>query len=162
MGEKRSISIQRLNIDHRLLSYPFNYIPSHKPIQEVCRLAFILYSNAHYNVIQPSSEIARCLVADLQTALKATDLLSLWGTASATMIWTLFLGAHMSSGQLERPWFVAVLSKAARKSGRNKWEDVQESLLSHYYSPRVFEKPFRAIWAEVEVLSTLLTAWGND
>ncbi|KIW11829.1 hypothetical protein PV08_09102 [Exophiala spinifera] len=154
--EKRSISMMRLNIDHRLLSYPFDYVQSQRPVQEACRLAFILFSNAHYNVIQPTSEIARCLVQDLQAALKATDLLSLWGNASLTLIWTLFLGAHLSFGQQERPWFVAMLSRAARKCDLNRWEDVRRCLVLYYYSPRVFEASFHAIWSEVEILTTLL------
>jgi hypothetical protein len=122
-------------------------------------MAFVVYSNAHYNVIQPSSEIARCLVQDLQSALKATDLSASWGSLSTTLIWVLFLGAHMSCGQRERPWFIAALAKAARKCGHNSWTDSRTSLLSYYYSDRVFEVPFRVIWTEIESLAPLLDGW---
>jgi hypothetical protein len=145
----------RLNIDHRLLAYPYVNTQSPRPKQEACRLAFIVYSNAHYNVIQPSSKIARCLVQDLQAALKATDLSSLWGNACAVLVWVLFLGAHMSFGQQERPWFVTILARAVRKCSLYRWLDVRECLLFYYYSSRVFEVSFCAVWTEVEILASL-------
>jgi len=65
----------------------------------------------------------------------------------------------MSFGQQERPWFIAMLSKVARKCGLDSWAEVRDSLLSYYFSARVFEVSFRAVWTEVEGLASLLNTW---
>ncbi|KIW59767.1 hypothetical protein PV05_00034 [Exophiala xenobiotica] len=159
VAEKRQVSIKRVNVDHRLLSYPFDHYGAHRPIQEACRLALITYSNAHYNVIQPSSKIARGLVEDLRNALEATALQSYWGTAHNALLWVLFIGAHMSYGQRERPWFVAALARVAQTLQSRDWLQVRALLVSFYYSDRVFQESFRKIWEEVELLSTILSKW---
>ncbi|KIW21627.1 hypothetical protein PV08_02207 [Exophiala spinifera] len=156
---KRHISIKRVNIDHRLLSYPFDHYGTPRAIQEVCRQALITFSNAHYNVIQPSSKIARGLVQDLKTALEATDLPSCWGPAHEALLWVLFVGAHMSYGERERPWFVAALVRVTQTLQPRDWLRVRSWLVRFYYSDRVFQDSFRRIWEEVETLSTILPRW---
>lgn len=154
IDQKRSISIQRMNLDHRSLCYPFG--EGSNRFQEACLRSFIIYSNAHYNVIQPSSKIARHLVQDLKDTLLLTDLSSCWSAFSTILVWTLFLGAHMSFGQPERSWFVVLLSKATRHCGFHSWESARQSLLSYYYSDRIFEMSFVAIWQEMEMISSVL------
>ena len=155
-AEKRSISIKKANIDHRLLSYPFDYYGVYRPVQEACRQAFVLYSNAHYNVVQPSSKIARCLVEDLKVALEKTDMRSCWDDAYRALLWVLFLGAHMSFGQRERPWFVTVLARVVLKLESPSWFSVRAELVRFYYSDRVFQDSFRKIWEEAEILVSIL------
>lgn len=162
VSEERSITISRMKVDHRLLSYPFEQKLSPSSVQEACRWALVLYSVGHYNVVQPSSKIARCLVGNLQNVLKATDMRSCWQAASGTLLWILLLGAHMSLGQQERPWFVAALSKVARKAGQQQWVQVEESLRLCYFSDRVYGGSFRAIWAEVRSLALLFDAWQDE
>lgn len=154
-SEKKSASIQRLNIDHRLLSYPFDHFGPYKPIQEAIRQTFITFSNASYNVVQPSSKIARCLVEDLKSALEATDLKNCWGSAYKALMWALFLGAHMSFGQRERPWFVTALARVSQNLPRRDWFQVRKELVQFYYLDRVCQESFRKIWDEVEVVATL-------
>ncbi|KAJ9634442.1 hypothetical protein H2204_006267 [Knufia peltigerae] len=156
---KRHISIKRVNVDHRLLSYPFDHYGTHRPIQEACRQGLIAYSNAHYNVIQPSSKIARGLVQDLKNALEATDLRSCWGSAHDALLWVLFVGAHMSFGEPERPWFVAALVRVTQTLQPRDWLQVRAWLVRFYYSDRVFQDSFRRILEEVEILSTMLPKW---
>lgn len=150
--EKRNITIKRINIDHRMLSYPFDHYGTHRPIQEACRQAFIVFSNAHYNVIQPSSKIARCLTEDLKIALERTDLKSCWGTANILLFWALFLGAHMSLGERERPWFVNMLAMVAQTVQVQEWFQVRALLARFYYVDRVFQDPLRRVWDEVEIV----------
>jgi hypothetical protein len=150
----------RVNIDHRLLSYPFDHYGSYRPIQEAIRQAFVTFSNAHYCVVQPSSKIARCLIEDLKSALEVTDLRSGWGTASPALLWALFQGAHLTFGQRERPWFVAQLTRVSRNLRLRTWMQVRNLLVRFYYDDRVFQESFRKIWEEVSILSEpSLSGW---
>jgi hypothetical protein len=155
-AEKRHVSIKRVNVDHRLLCYPFSHYAHHLPIQEACRQAIVVYSNAHYNVVQPSSKIARCLMEDLRAALEATDLAGGWGPARKALVWVCFVGAHMSFGQRERPWFVIVIARVVGGLGLRDWMQVRGLLTSFYYSDRVFQESFRNIWEEVGILTSIM------
>lgn len=154
-SEKKSASMQRLQIDHRFLSYPFDHFGPYRPIQEAIRQAFILFSNASYNVVQPSSKIARCLVEDLKSALEATDLKTCWGSAYKALLWALLMGAHMCFGQRERPWFVTALARVGQNLPRRDWFQVRGELVQFYYLDRVCQESFKKIWDEVEVVATL-------
>jgi hypothetical protein len=153
---RRQASITRLNVDHRFLSYPFDHYGNYRPIQEAIRQAFITYSSAHYSVVQPGSKVAECHVEDLKKALEMTDLSSCWGDASQALLWALFQGAHLSFGQRERPWFVAVLTKAASCLRLRTWMQARAVLVRFYYIDRVFQNSFRRIWDEVEILGDSL------
>lgn len=100
--------------------------------------------------------MARCLVKDLKDALEATDLRSCWHHAAEMLLWVLFHGAHLSFGQLERPWFVNLLARVASFLRLNDWVLVRDILLRFYYVDRVFCQSFRRIWEEVKVISSLL------
>jgi hypothetical protein len=157
--EKRHISIKRTNIDHRLLSYPFTHPDdTSTPIQETIRLATILYSTAHYNVVQPSSAVARSLITDLKTALEQTNLRDCWGESTNALLWVLLLGAHLSAGQAERPWFVTALGRMRMKVPVQcrDWAGVRRVLVGFYYSDRVFLQSLRKVWQEVEGVMSLL------
>lgn len=107
--------------------------------------------------MQPSSKIARCLIEDLRTALEATDLHSCWGTAAnKALLWVLFVGAHMSFGQRERPWFVVALARVVTTLELRDWMHVRGLLIRFYYSDRVFQESFRKIWEEVGILNSIL------
>jgi hypothetical protein len=149
---RRQASITRLNVDHRFLSYPFDHYGTYRPVQEVIRQAFITFSSAHYSVVQPGSKVAECHIEDLKKVLEMTDLGSCWGDASQALLWALFYGAHLSSGQRERPWFVAVLTKVASSLRMRTWMQVRTVLVRFYYVDRVFQDSFRRIWEEVEIL----------
>lgn len=156
IDEKKTVSMKRADIDQRFASYPFDHFDSFRPIQEACRQTFIIYSNAHYNVVQPASKIGRCLVEDLKRALEATDMRSCWGDAWPALLWALFFGAHMSCGQRERPWFVTALARVAQKGRFRDWLQVRAVLVRFYYADRVFQNEFRKIWDEADLLVSLL------
>lgn len=151
----------RVNIDHRLLSYPFDHLNStiSSPIQEAIRQAFVTFSNAHYCVVQPSSKIARCLIEDLKGALEATELSTCWGKAAPALLWSLFQGAHLTLGQRERPWFVAQATRVSRHLHLRNWMQVRSLLVRFYYVDRVFQESFRNIWEEVLLLAESLAGW---
>ena len=149
----------RVNIDHRLLSYPFDHYGTHRPIQEAIRQAFVTFSSAHYCVVQPSSKIARCYVEDLQNALTMTDLKSCWGTASRALLWVLFQGAHLTFAQRERPWFVTALARVSQSLQLQTWIQTRAILVRFYYVDRVFQESFRKIWEEVELVRNSLSSW---
>jgi hypothetical protein len=161
--EKRYISIKRVNIDHRFLSYAFDHPDdvSHSPVQEVVRLAYILYSRSYYGIVQPASVVARALVADLKAALEQSDLRGLWNDASNVLLWVLFLGAHMSAGQVERGWFVTAMCKirSDKMRGDKSWFGARRVLLGCYYSDRVFMESLKRVWKEVETLAGLLNLY---
>ena len=142
-----------------MISYPFDHYGVHRPIQEACRQAFIVFSNLHYNIIQPSSKIARCLTEDLKNALERTDLKSCWGTANTMLFWTLFLGAHMSLGERERVWFVNMLAMVAPTFQVREWFQVRAVLARFYYVDRVFQDPLRRVWDEVELVTSTQAKW---
>lgn len=156
---KRQATIMRVNIDHRLLSYPFDHYGTHRPIQEAIRQAFVTFSSAHYCVVQPSSKIARCHIEDLQNALIMTDLKSCWGTASRALLWVLFHGAHLTFGQRERPWFVTALARVSQSLQLQTWIQTRAILVRFYYVDRVFQDSFRKIWEEVELVRNSLSSW---
>jgi hypothetical protein len=148
--------MKRADIDQRFASFPFDYY-SDLAVQEVVRQAFIIFSNGHYNVVQPASKIARRLIEDYKHALEATDLKACWGEAWRLLIWVLFLGAHMSAGQRERPWFVMTLARAGKRLGPGRgWLQVRALLVRFYYVDRVFQDEFCRIWDEAQLLESLL------
>ena len=149
----------RVNIDHRLLSYPFDHYSSFQPIQEAVRQAFVTFSNAHYCVVQPSSKIARCLIEDLKSAIEGTDLSSCWGPAAPAFLWALFQGAHLTHGQRERPWFLVQLTRVSQHLRLRSWMQVRGLLVRFYYVDRVFQESFRAIWEEMSLLAESLAGW---
>lgn len=160
--EKRAISIRRVNIDHRLLSYPFDHFDSSdRPYQEVIRQALVIYSNAHYNVVQPISKIAQSLIADLKRSLERTNLRNCWGDAHAVLMWVLFLGAHLTAGQRERPWFITALARVALLLSvpNRDWMRVRAVLVGFYYVDRVFQESWRRVWEEVDLLASVLPGW---
>lgn len=155
-AERRQFTMDRSNIDHRFLSYPFDHFQGYRPIQETIRRAYVVFSNAHYSVVHPSSAIARFLIKDLKDALEATDLRSCWDNAIEALLWVLFHGAHLSFGQLERPWFVNLLARVASFLRLHDWVLVRDILLKFYYVDRVFQDSFQRIWEEVKVISSLI------
>jgi hypothetical protein len=154
--EKRLVSMKRADIDQRFQSFQFDYYSGQRPVQEALRIAFIIFSNAHYNVVQPSSKVARCLVEDFKRALEQTDIKRCWGDAYEAFIWAVFLGAHMSSGQRERPWFVMALARATQRLTSPSWIQIRAILIRFYYSDRVLQDEFRQIWEEADLLRNLL------
>lgn len=154
--EKRLVSMKRADIDQRFQSFQFDYYSGNRPVQEALRLAFIIFSNAHYNVVQPASKVARCLVEDFKAALEQTDIKGCWGDACEAFIWATFLGAHMSSGQRERPWFVMASARATQKLTAPNWMQIRAILVRFYYVDRVLQEEFRQIWEEAELLRNLL------
>jgi hypothetical protein len=159
---KREATIMRVNVDHRLLSFPFDhYTSSHpySPIQEALRQALVTFSNAHYCVVQPSSKIARCLIEDLKSSLEATDLSNSWGDAAPGLLWALFQGAHLTFGQRERPWFVAQATRVSKYLRLKNWMQVRSLLVRFYHVDRVFQESFRNIWEEILLLAESLMGW---
>ena len=71
-------------------------------------------------------------------------------------MWVLFLGAHMSAGQRERPWFVMNLARGARLLKLDNWVDVRTILLRYFYIDRVYQKSFEEAWQEARMLMEML------
>jgi hypothetical protein len=154
--EKRLVSMKRADIDQRFQSFQFDYYSGQRPVQEALRIAYIIFSNAHYNVVQSSSKVARCLVEDFKKALEQTDIKNCWGDAYEAFIWSTFLGAHMSAGQRERPWFVMALARATQRLKSPTWIQIRAILTRFYYIDRVFQDEWRQIWEEADLLRNLL------
>lgn len=67
-------------------------------------------------------------------------------------MWVLCLGAHISSGQKERPWFILQLAKGTQILRLQEWEDLRCLLMQFFYLDRVYQESLRMIWDEVQLL----------
>jgi hypothetical protein len=64
-------------------------------------------------------------------------------------LWVLFIGAHTSHGQSERPWFVAQLAGSISVLGLHSREEMKAALTKFFYVELYFEKSLDDIWEEV-------------
>jgi hypothetical protein len=88
--------------------------------QEPCRIALLIFWNANYLTCQPDSALFRALTTQLKSTLEQSDLELFWGPHHTLLMWVLFLGAHISAGQRERPWFIMNLARGAWLLGSKK------------------------------------------
>lgn len=156
------MAIKRMHILHRLLTFNSkeNNPALRKDIEEVVRLALLVFWNANLMLHQSSSAIFRSLTAQLKHALERTDLRFFWTPLTDALVWVLFLGAHISIGQRQRPWFVMQIARGAQILNIGEWHNVRALLQRFFYLDRVYLTSYQNIWEEVQLLVDVMpTTW---
>ncbi|ETI20302.1 hypothetical protein G647_08336 [Cladophialophora carrionii CBS 160.54] len=160
--EKQELPVQEENDYINARSYQFRYAALSAPFEprapasdkeEACRLALLIFWFSNYQVTAPDSALNRTLTAQLKTALQSSDLKGLWGPHFDLLTWVLMLGAFISAGQRERPWFVLNLAKVSKVLRLRGWDELREMLLKFYYLDRIYAKGMRDIWDEASLLA---------
>ena len=150
--EVEYFSVKAYETLHRALSIPFQFPRATSPQQEPCRLALLVFWHANYAIYLPNSGIFRSLTRQLKSALEQSDPQSLWQPHYRLFIWVMFLGAYISVGQREHPWFTMYLARAARQRGLTSSTDLKAVLQPFFYLDRIYRKGLQDIWDEASIL----------
>jgi hypothetical protein len=155
-AELDHFNIKSYNIRYLVLTIPFQMQTPVSNKQEPCRIALLIFWNANYLVGGPDSALFRHLTTQLKVALEKSDLQDFWVPHTELLMWALFLGAHISAGRQERPWFVMNLAGGARLLKVYEWTEMRAILLRFFYIDRVYRKSFEEVWQEASVLVNML------
>lgn len=155
---------QNLFIEYRLLSYRFDSITGEflgdNSIEGCCRLAALLYVNTVLWIAYTSAAaVLRSPVIALKVALDSIDesmKQTFWAPYSDILAWVLFLGAHCSRDQDERPFFIMELAKVTVFIGWRDLEEMRQTLMSFFYVDRVYGASLAEIWYEVR---SVISRW---
>lgn len=156
------------NLQHDLLAFPSTHSLPHldpHPIppnasdkSEPVRIALLTFIYTQLAIHPSSSALMRSLTSQLKSSLEFTaDLHTSWAPIRATelLTWILFLGAHISAGQMDRAWFVALLASATTLLKCQTWDGtggMKHTLGGFFYVERVFESSWTGIWEEAKIL----------
>ena len=88
----------------------------------------------------------------LKAALVQSNPQALWQPNYELFVWVTFLGAYISVGQREHPWFVIYMARVARVRGLESAQDLKAVLRSFFYIDRVYGEGLESIWGEVSIL----------
>ena len=149
-----AISSMMHRADYHLLCLP--YLHQLTPLQEAIRLSLLiaditiiigfrsktLLIKSLASQLKKAMQLAVCTVSDLEDS-----------SVSKLLFWSCFIGAHMSTGLKERPWFLMQLIKNMRTLGIDTQQATREIVLSFLYTDGLFSKAFESIWEEMEELS---------
>ncbi|KAJ9221667.1 transcriptional regulator family: Fungal Specific TF [Paecilomyces variotii] len=155
---------QNLFIEYRLLSYRFDPITEEfvgdNTIEGCCRLAALLYVNTVLWVVYTSAAaVLHVPVKALKVALETLDesiRQTFWAPYSDLLAWVLFLGAHCSKDQIERPFFIVELAKVVISSGWRDVEEMRQRLMGFFYVDRMYGASLVEVWDEVQ---TVISRW---
>lgn len=147
-------------------SYQFRYAAQSVPFkprsappsdkEESCRLALLIFWFNNTRLMKSDSALNRRLTAQLKAALQASDLKTLWHPHGELLMWVLLLGAHISAGQRERPWFVLILARVSRVLDLRDWNAVRGILTRFFYLDRIYGTEMEASWDEASLLAETL------
>jgi hypothetical protein len=151
-AELDHFNIKSYNLRYLVLTIPFQMQTPVIDKQEACRIALLVFWNANYLVGQPNSALFRRLTTQLKAALEKSNLQDFWAPHHDLLTWVLFLGAHISAGQRERPWFVINLARGATLLELVEWAETRTLLLRFIYLDRIYEKSFEEVWQEARML----------
>jgi hypothetical protein len=152
------INAKSYQFRYAVLSAPFQPAVPASDKEEACRLALLVFWFCNYQMSQPDSALNRTLTTQLKDALQASDLKGLWGPNFELLTWVLLLGAFISAGQRERPWFVLNLARLSRVLRVREWADVRAVLLRFFYLDRIYAKGMQDSWEEAALLAETMEA----
>ena len=156
-AELEYYNVKSYNLRYLVLTIPFQNQALVSDKQEACRVALLVFWNANYLIGDPESALFRRMTIQLKAALETSDLRHFWDPHFELLAWVLLLGAHISAGQRERPWFVMNLARGARLLKLDNWADVRTILLRYFYIDRIYQKSFEEAWQEARMLVEMLT-----
>ncbi|GAD92093.1 hypothetical protein NFIA_080900 [Paecilomyces variotii No. 5] len=151
---------QNLFIEYRLLSYRFDPITEEflgdNTIEGCCRLASLLYVNTVLWIAYTSAAaVLRSPVGALKVALETLPesiKQTFWAPYSDLLAWVLFLGAHCSKDQVERPFFIMELAKVVIFNGWRDLEEARQRLMGYFYVDRMYAASLAEVWDEVQAV----------
>ncbi|KAK2760181.1 hypothetical protein FQN54_002248 [Arachnomyces sp. PD_36] len=150
-------------IEHEILDYPYRLFSVENedsfkinlhPIEAVTRAALICYINTCFIVSPPASGLGRALARNLRNALSHPALTQFYSENRCLdlLIWAYFLGAHLSRGQLDRPWMIQGLANILTQRGLRTWPDAIDIMRGYLYMPRIHEDSFIHSWDDAMAL----------
>ena len=157
-AELEYINTKSYQFRYAILSVPFEPRLPTSDKEEAGRLALLIFWFCNYQIAQPDSALNRALTIQLKSALEASDLKRLWTPHLDFLTWILLLGAFISAGQRERPWFVLNLARAARVLRLKEWSDVRSRLLPYFYLDRIYLRGMQESWEEARLLADTMEA----
>jgi hypothetical protein len=155
-AELDHFNVKSYYLRYLALTIPFQNRTPVSDKQEACRIALLIFWNANYLAMQPKFALFRRLTIQLKAALEASDLQRFWDPHFELLMWVLFLGAHISAGQRERPWFAMNLARGARSLKLDNWADVRTMLLRYFYIDHIYQRSFEEAWQEARMLMDIL------
>ncbi|EXJ69484.1 uncharacterized protein A1O5_07520 [Cladophialophora psammophila CBS 110553] len=156
--ENDYISAKSYHFRYAALSAPFEPREPASDKEEACRLALLIFWFSNFQISRPDSALNRTLTSQLKSALQASDLKGLWGPHYQLLAWVLLLGAYISAGQRERPWFVLNLARVSRVLRLQNWDEVRQLLLQFFYLDRIYAEGMRQSWEEASLLAETMEA----
>ena len=151
--ELECIDAKSYQLRYAVLSLPFESRPPTSVKQEPCRLALLIFWSAQNQVLRSNFAYYRNLTARLVAALQASDIKSLWDPYFELLVWVLSMGAYISAGQRERPWYVLNLLRTTILLAIEDWESMRAVLIRHFYVDRIFSQGMQELWDEVSLLA---------
>lgn len=143
--------------EHHLLSLPSRTILS--PIQECVRLTILISLFAMTMRFMPAFTFTRVMVYQLKDTLEGT-VLSSSSPNLDLRLWVLFIGAHISKGLKERPWFVLQLARVSRLLGLNSVQQIKSELIRFVYLDWLHGQSLADMWDEISLIAQSLAAAG--
>ena len=119
-------------------------------VQNFYIIATVLFIYTSIQKWKSHSPLVRIVVKQLQNSLSSVNQDTLLGLHSDFFLWSLFIGAYASSGQITRPWFIMMIKRATALLFVREWVDVQAGLMACYYIDNLFDVAFEEIWLEAE------------
>lgn len=162
--DHQAFHILNYETEYGLVSYPYRSSRNKDsgpqganlhPVEAVVRVASICYMNLFMIVSPSSTGLGRALTKHIKEALDLCTpevLAQLPQECYDLLSWALFIAAHGSAGQIERPGFVQRLAHAATVQGWRKWEEVAEVLTGYFYVSHLHDPVWRPIWNEAAAL----------
>lgn len=145
--EDRNVTAMKgLDIEYRIVA-----LRPRKPcsqIEDALSIPLLLLKDDLYEIHNPTSSIHVDFTARVKETFNNTDLFRPeWKPAHEAVVWILSLCAWHSDGD---PWFFKKLAKLLQLLKIRSWDQFK-SLLSRFgYVARIFERPMKKIWNEVE------------
>ncbi|KAJ9611643.1 hypothetical protein H2200_004827 [Cladophialophora chaetospira] len=126
--------------DYHLLCLPF--LSTLTPLQDVVRLTLLIADVASFGGLPSRTTMARAMSSQLKRAMLDSDLPALWKIETReiaeVLFWACFVGAHVSVGCKERPWFIVQLVRRMEKLEVKDERDVLDVLLRFIYTERLY------------------------
>lgn len=122
-------------------------------LREACRLALLIFWNANTRLHGHNSILYHRLAANLKAALLATDSDRLDDQYWLLLIWIGFLGAFISRHDLDRPWFVTMISRLAGARPSISWNELSVELVQLLYLENIYGQGFKQIWDDAKSVS---------
>ena len=137
-------------VEHKILSQilPHGADIGHK-ITDFCIIATLLFIYTCIQKWSSYSPLVRIVVRQLQSSLFSLNQEVLLTKDSNFLLWSLFIGAHASFGQVTRPWFVMMIRRMMSQLLVEERVDAHTFRVTCYYIDGAFEEAFAEILLEV-------------